>query len=100
MLVTTEAAALPLHPLHFAPEMPAAVAQNARVSPARSTRLGRHQTVRAEVARFCMSHASFASYHQATLFARPGKRFVAELSDTGPPANKMRSATQQVPREG
>jgi hypothetical protein len=30
VLVTTEAAALPLHPLHFAPEMPAAVAQNAK----------------------------------------------------------------------
>jgi len=94
VVVTTEAAALPLHPLHAA-----AVAQNARASPVRSARLGRGRTARAEVARFCMSRASTASVHLASLFARLGKRLVAEPSGAAPPVKKMRLATQQVPEK-
>jgi len=54
---------------------------------------------RAELARFCMSRALFASSVQATLFGRLGKRFVAGLSAPSPPDNKMRLATQQEPEK-
>jgi hypothetical protein len=90
---------VPLHSLHVAPDKPTVVAPNARTSPVRSARYERRRLGRAELARFCMSRALSASFDQASLFDRRGKRFVASLAAPSPPDNKLRLATQQEPEK-
>jgi len=90
---------VPLHSLHVAPDNPTVVAPNARTSPVSSALKECRRLGRAELARFCMSRALFASFDQASLFDRRGKRFVAGLSVASPPDKKIRLATQQEPEK-